>query len=87
MTDRQIRFVIAYYHDGYYEREIAEQEGCSRPTVSVDLKKARQKLEDAGYPVPERLPRPEVNSFSNEMLNTLTKRAAGYYQWLQHERK
>lgn len=86
LTPRQVRFLVAYYFDGFFEREIAEVEGCSRPTVSVVLTKAKQKLEEAGYPVPIRLPRPKESYFANDKLNLLSKREAGYYQWVSDDR-
>lgn len=86
LTERQVRFLIGYYFEGFYEREIGEQEGCSRPTVSVELKKARAKLKEAGFPEPTRLKRPEVHFFASDKLNTLTKRAAGFWQWTEHDR-
>lgn len=86
LTERQVRFLIGYYFEGYFEREIAEQEGCSRPTVSVDLTKAKQKLVEAGFPEPRRMPRPSIHYFENSKLNTLFKRPAGFHSWLEKER-
>jgi len=80
LTERQIRFVILYYYENYYQREIAKMEGCSRPTVSVELSAAVEKIEKAGFPKPHRLPRPELHYFAGDKLNTLTKRAGHYYQ-------
>ena len=86
LTERQVRFLIGYYFDGFFERELAEAEGCSRPTVSVDLTKARQKLKDAGFPEPRRMPRPSIHYFANDKLNTLQMRAGGYAQWTDDHR-
>lgn len=86
LTERQVRFLIGYYFEGFFEREIAEQEGCSRPTVSVDLTRAKEKLREAGFPEPQRLPRPSLHYFENDKLNTLSKRAGGYYQWVEADR-
>lgn len=86
LTERQVRFIILYYFDGFFEREIAEKEGCSRPTVSVDLTKAKQKLVDAGFPEPHRIPRPVIHFFANDKLNTLHKRPAGFHSWLEKDR-
>ena len=86
LTERQVRFIIGYFYEGFYQRDIAEQEGCSRPTVSVELTAAVKKLEGAGFPAPRRLPRPEVHYFENAKLNTLTKRAGEYWQWLDDHR-
>ena len=86
LTERQVRFIIAYYYDDFYEREVAEQEGCSRPTVSVDLSKAKEKLAAAGFPVPHKQKRPEEHIFDPDKLNTLHKREGGYYSWLERDR-
>lgn len=86
LTERQVRFIILYYFECYFEREIAEKEGCSRPTVSVDLTKAKQKLREAGFPEPRRMPRPEIHFFANDKLNSLFKRPAGFHSWIEKDR-
>lgn len=86
LTQRQIRFVVLYYFECYYQREIAKMEGCSRPLVSIELTEAVKKIQQAGFPPPRRLPRPELFYFANDKLNTLQKRAGDFYQWVEHDR-
>lgn len=86
LTEREVHFIISYYFDGYFEIEIAKEAGCSRPLVSVVLKKARHKIQCNGFPLPRRIPRPEENFFDPEKLNTLQKTGAGHYHWLEKDR-
>ena len=81
LTPREVHCLINYYYENYFEREIAEQLKISRPSVSVALTSAKQKLSKAGFPVPRRLPRPSEAYFDPDKLDTLEARAGGFYSW------
>lgn len=86
LTDRQVNFIIEYYTDGYLTKEIGKKYGVSRSTVSVELKTARERLVKAGYSEPRKIKPARENPFDPAMLNSLVKKAGGYYQWVEEKR-
>lgn len=44
MTPKQRKYFLAYYFEGLTMREIAEQAGCEKSTVSRTIKRAKQRI-------------------------------------------